>query len=189
VWNVPKADSKAFVDLLRKTMPMEEYVAILKNNSLTEYNFSLSNNNDPKSAQTNLESLGFTPEERSTLLAQHFSELAGYCAMRDKGNNPSREKFEEHRKWIQAIDPSSADRATGFALQSYIEKSQTTEAQDFVEKIAMDYHGSGAGDEVLIPLIEASANGSVFFPKDRARVLATKISDDRLREELLQKLN
>jgi hypothetical protein len=53
----------------------------------------------------------------------------------------------------------------------------------------MDYHGSGAGDEVLIPLIEASANGSVFFPKDRARVLATKISDDRLREELLQKLN
>jgi hypothetical protein len=189
VWNVPKADSKAFVDLLRKTMQMEEYVAILKNNSLTAYNFSLSNNNDPKSAQTNLESLGFTPEERSTLLAQHFSELAGYCAMRDKGNNPSREKFEEHRKWIQAIDPSSADRATGFALQSYLKKSQTTEAQEFVEKIAMDYHGSGAGDEVLIPLIEASANGSVSFPKDRARVLATKISDDRLREELLQKLN
>ena len=53
----------------------------------------------------------------------------------------------------------------------------------------MDYHGSGAGDELLIPLIEGSANGSVSFPKDKARGLAMKISDARLREELLQKLN
>jgi len=53
----------------------------------------------------------------------------------------------------------------------------------------MDYHGSGAGDELLVPLIEGSANGSIPFSKDRARVMAMKISDDRLREELLQKLN
>jgi hypothetical protein len=189
VWDVPKENSKAFVDLLRKTMPMEEYMAILRNNSLTEYNFSLSSDNDPKSVQKNLDSLGFTPEERSALMALHFTELAQCRAMRDKGNTPSREKFDEHRKWIQAIDPSSADWATGVALQSYLEKSETTGAQEFVEKIAIDYHGSGAGDELLIPLIEGSANGSVSFPKDRARVLATKISDDRLREELLQKLN
>jgi hypothetical protein len=189
LWEVPKENGEAFVDLLRKTMPMEEYMDILRNNSLTEYNFSLSNDNDPKSVQKNLESLGVTPEERSTLMVQQFTELAQYRAMRDKGNTPSREKFDEHRKWIQAIDPSSADWATGVALQSYLEKSKTTGAQDFVEKIAIDYHGSGAGDELLIPLIEGSANGSVSFPKDRARVLATKISDDRLREELLQKLN
>jgi hypothetical protein len=109
--------------------------------------------------------------------------------MRDKFGMPSREKFDEDRARIQAIDPSSADRATGFALQSYLAESKTTSAQDFVEKVALDYHGSGAGDELLLPLIEGSANGSIPFPKERARVLATKISDDRLREEMLQKLD
>jgi len=101
-------------------MPMEEYVAVLKNNSLTEYNFRFDSESDPKVVQKNLDSLGFTPEERATLMAQHFAELAKYSAMRDKGNTPSREKFDEDRARIQAIDPSSADRATGFALQSYL---------------------------------------------------------------------
>jgi hypothetical protein len=189
VWSVPKENSKAFVDLLRKSMPMEEYMVILKDNSLTEYNFRFDSDSDPKVVRQNLDSLGLTPEECAILMTQHFAEIAKYRAMREKGNTPSREKFDEYRARMQAIDPSSADRATGFALQSYLEESKTTGAQEFVEKIVMDYHGSGAGDELLIPLIEGSANGSSSFPKDRARVLATKISDARLREEMLQNLN
>lgn len=189
VWDVPKENSKDFIDLLRKSMPVEEYMAILRNNSLTEKNFSGDSDNEPKNAQKNLDNLGFTPEERATLLAQDFAEFAQYRAMRDKYGMPSREKFDEQRKWIQAVDPSSADRATGVALQRYLKESNTTSAQDFVEKVAMEYHGSGGGDELLLPLIEGSANGSIPFPKDRARVLATKISDARLREEMLQKLD
>jgi len=126
VWDVPKENGQAFVELLRKSMPMEEYIAVLKNNSLTEYNFRFDSESDPKVVQKNLDSLGFTSEERATLMAQHFSDLAQGRAMRDKGNTPSREKFDEDRARIQAIDPSSADRATGFALQSYLEESKTT---------------------------------------------------------------
>jgi hypothetical protein len=188
VWDVPKENSKAFLDLLRKSMPVEEYMAILKNNSLTEYNFRFDSETDPKDVQKNLDNLGITPEERSILLTQHFTEIAKYRTMGDKLGMPSREKFDENRARIQAIDPSSADRATGFALQSYLAESKTTGAQDFVEKIATDYHGSGAGDEIMVPLIEASANGSIPFPKDRARVMAGKITDGRLREEMLDKL-
>lgn len=188
VWDVPKENSKAFVDLLRKSMPVEEYVAILRKNSLTEKNFSGDSDNEPKNARKNLDNLGFTPDERATLLAQDFAEFAQYRAMRDKYGMPSREKFDEQRKWIQAVDPSSADRATGVALQSYLKDSKTTNAQDFVEKVSMDYHGSGGGDELLLPLIEGSANGSIPFPKDRARVMARKITDGRLREEMLEKL-
>ena len=188
VWDVPKENSKAFVDLLRKSMPMEEYMAILRKNSLTEKNFSGDSDNEPKNAQKNLDNLGFTPEERATLLSQDFADFAQYRAMRDKYGMPSREKFDEQRKWIQAVDPSSADRATGVALQRYLKESNTTSAQDFVEKVAMEYHGSGGGDELLLPLIEGSANGSIPFPKDRARVMAGKITDGRLREEMLEKL-
>jgi hypothetical protein len=189
VWSVPKENSKAFVDLLRKSMPMEEYMAILKDNSLTEYNFRFDSESDPEIARKNLESLGITPEERSTLMTQHFTEIANSRAMRDKFGIPSRDTFDAYRARIQAIDPTSADRATGFALQSYLAESKTTGAQDFVEKIATDYHGSGAGDEVLLPLIEGSANGSIPFPKERARVLAAKITDVSLRDEMLQKLD
>jgi hypothetical protein len=77
----------------------------------------------------------------------------------------------------------------GVALRTYLEGSMTAGAQDFVEKIAMDYRASGAGDELLLPLIEGSANGSVAFPRDRARGLAAMISDAKLREELLKRLN
>jgi len=188
VWDVPKENSKAFVDLLRKSMPVEDYMAILKNNSLTEYNFRFDSETDPKAVQKNLDNLGITPEERSTLLTQHFTEIAKSRAIGDKFGIPSRERFDEARARIQAIDPSSADRATGFALQSYLAESKTTSAQDFVEKVAMEYHGSGAVDELLLPLIEGSANGSIPFPKDRARVMAGKITDERLREEMLEKL-
>ncbi len=188
VWRVPKENSKVFVDLLRKSMPMEDYISILKNNSLTEYHFRFDSETDPKAVQKNLDSLGFTPEERSTLLTQHFAEIAKYRSMRDKYGMPSREKFDEYRARIQGIDPSSADKATGMALQSYLAESKTTSAQDFVEKVAMEYHGSGAGDEIMVPLIEGSANGSIPFPKDRARVMAGKITDGKLREEMLEKL-
>jgi hypothetical protein len=189
VWKVPKENSQTFVDLLRKSMPMDEYIAILKNNSLTEYNFRFDSKSDPKSVLENLNNLGFTPEERSTLMTQHFAEIAKYRAMGDKFGIPSREKFDAYRARIQAIDPPSADRATGFALQSYLEKSKTTGALDFVEKAAVDYHSSGAGDELLIPLIEGSANGRIPLPKDKARALAARISNERLRAEMLRKLN
>jgi hypothetical protein len=189
MWDVPKGDAQAFVDLLRETMPMEEYMAMLRRNSVTEKNFSLSSDTPPQSVQKNLDSLGISPEERSSLMAHEFRDFAEYRAMRDRGNTPSREKFDDHRRWIQAIDPSSADRATGFALQTYLEKTGTTGAQEFVEKIAMEYHASGAGDELLVPLIEGSANGNVPFPRERARVLAMMISDTALREELLKRLN
>jgi hypothetical protein len=189
VWRVPKENSKAFVDLLRQSMPVEDYMTILKNNSLTEYHFRFDSETDPKAVLKNLDSLGITPEERSILLTQHFTEIAKYRSMGDKFGMPSREKFDGYRARIQAIDPSSSDRATGFALQSYLKESNTTSAQAFVEKVALEYHGSGGGDELLIPLIEGSANGSIPFPKERARLLATKITDQKLREEMLQKLD
>lgn len=185
---VSKENGQAFIDMLRRTMPMDEYLGILRRNSLTDFAFCRQIDEDPQVIQKNLESLGITPEERSIMLAQPFAELAQYRAMRDTGNTSSREKFDSYRKWIEAIDPAAADRATGVALQSYVEKSKNAEALDFIEKIAADYLGSGAGDELLIPLIEGSANGSAF-PKDRARGLATKITDAGLRNELLQKLN
>jgi hypothetical protein len=188
MWGVSKENGKVFIDILRKTIPMEEYVNILRNNNLTERNFSFEIGDDPTSAKQNLESLGITPEERSTLLTQQSKEYAEYRAMRDEGNTPSRQKFDDYRTWIEAIDPAAADQVTGVALQSYLEKSIGSEALDFVEQIATDYLASGAGDELLIPLIEGSARGSVF-PKEKARALATKITDAKLRRELLQKLN
>ncbi len=190
VWDVPKENSKAFLDLLRKSMPMEDYMTVLQNSRLLQQNFNFDSKSDPKDVQTNLDLLAITPEERTNLMVKSFTESASLTATHDAVNEnwPSREEFDQQRKWIQAVDPSSADRATGFALQKYLIASKTNSAQDFVEKVAMEYHGSGGGDEILLPLIEGSANGSIPFPKDRARVMAGKLTDGRLREEMLEKL-
>jgi hypothetical protein len=190
VWDVPKENSKAFVDLLRKSMSMETYMSILQDSRLMQRHFSFDSKSDPKDVQTNLDHLAFTPEERSNLMVRSFTESATGSATHEAVNDnwPTREEFDEQREWIQAVDPSSADRATGMALQKYLAESKMPSAQDFVEKAAIDYHSSGGGDEILLPLIEGSTNGSIPFPKDRARVMAGKLTDGRLREEMLEKL-
>jgi hypothetical protein len=187
---IPKEKRQPLVDLLRKTMPTEEYMALLRETSVFEYNFRIEYDSDPENAKKSLEKFAVTPEERTALLAEQFSEFAEYRAMRASGGgDPRREEFDKNRKWIQEVDPSSADRATGMALQAFVKGANSPESYDFVEKAANDYLGSGAADELLVPLIEGSANGSSTFPKDRARELAAKISDVALRNELLQKLN
>ncbi len=187
---VPKEKRQSLVDLLRKTMPTEEYVALLRETSVFEYNFRGEYDSDPDSAKRILDSFAVSPAERTALLADQFSEFAEYRAMRvSGGGDPRRNEFDENRKWVQAVDPSSADRATGVALQTFLKKLNDPESYDFVEKTALDYLDSGAGDELLIPLIEGTANGSNTFPKDRARGLANKITDVTLRNQLLEKLN
>jgi hypothetical protein len=187
---VPKEKRQSLVDLLRKTMPTGEYMAILRETSVFEYNFRSDYDSDPEDAKRSLDSFAVTPEERIALLTDQFSDFAAYRAMRASGGgDPRRNEFDANRKWVQAVDPSSADRATGVALQTFLRKLNNPEFYGFVEKTAFDYLDSGAGDELLIPLIEGSANGSSTFPKDRARGLANKITDVKLRNELLEKLN
>lgn len=187
---VPKEKRQSLVDLLRKTMPTEEYVALLRETSVFEYNFRSEYDSDPEDAKRSLDSFAVSPEERTALLADQFSEFAEYRAMRTSGGgDPRRNEFDANRKWIQVVDPSSADQATGIALQAFVKKSNDPKSHDFVEKTALDYLDAGAGDQLLVPLIEGSANGSSTFPKDRARGLASKITDVKLRNELLEKLN
>lgn len=189
---VPNEKRKSLVDLLRKTMPTEEYMAVLRDTNVfgEEFSFLYADNSDPESAKKSLDNLAFTSEERTALLADQFSDFAEYRAMRvSNGGETRREEFDANRKWIQAVDPSSADRATGVALQRFLKDLNNPESHDFVEKTALDYLDSGAGDELLVPLIEGSANGSNTFPKDRARGLASRITDSNLRAQLLQNLN
>jgi hypothetical protein len=187
---VPKEKRQSLVDLLRKTMPAEEYMALLRETSVFEYNFRSEYDSDPDNAKGILDRFAVSPEERTALLTDQFSDFAEYRAMRASGGgDPRRNEFDANRKWVQAVDPSSADRATGVALQTFLRKLNNPESYDFVEKTALDYLDSGAGDELLIPLIEGTANGSNTFPKDRARGLANKITDVTLRNELLGKLN
>lgn len=187
---VPKEKRQPLVDLLRKAMPAEEYMALLRETSVFDYSFRSEYDSDPENAKGILESFAVTPEERTVLLADQFSEFAEYRAMRvNGGGDPRRDEFDANRKWVQAVDPSSADQATGIALQAFVKKSNDPKSHDFVEKTALDYLDAGAGDQLLVPLIEGSANGSNTFPKDRARGLAAKISDAALRNELLQKLD
>jgi hypothetical protein len=184
--SVAEKDHNAFADMLRRTMPVEQYVGLIKS-KVMPFNYL----NDPAAIQKDLDRIAATPEERSALLATEAGIIMDLAAARP--TDPTRETFDEFRIWSQAVDPASADLATGVGFAEYLERRSKenpniTEEQNFVERLAIEYHDSGAGDAILIPLIEGSGTGNISFPKDKARALATKISDPILREELLQKL-
>jgi hypothetical protein len=184
---VAEKDQIAFADMLRRTMPVEQYMGLIKS-KVMPFNYL----NDPAAIQKNLDRIAATPDERSALLATEAGLIMDLAAARPK--DPTRETFDEFRKWAQAVDPTSADLATGAGFAKYLdrrskENPNIAEEQNFVEKLAIEYRDSGAGDAILIPLIEGSGTGNISFPKDKARVLANRISDPILREELLQKLN
>lgn len=185
--NVAEKDQVAFADMLRRTMPVEQYMGLIKS-KVMPFNYL----NDPASIQKNLDRIAATPDERSALLATEARIIMDLAAARPK--DPTRDTFDEFRQWAKVVDPASADLATGAGFAKYLERRSKenpniAEEQNFIEKLAIDYHDSGAGDAILIPLIEGSGTGNISYPKDKARALANKISDPILREELLQKLN
>lgn len=185
--NVAEKDQIAFADMLRRTMPVDQYMGLIKS-KVMPFKYL----NDPAVIQKNLDRIAATPDERSALLATEAGIIMDLAAARPK--DPTRDTFDEFRQWAQAVDPASADLATGAGFAKYLERRSKenpniAEEQNFIEKLAIDYHDSGAGDAILIPLIEGSGKGNISYPKDKARALANKISDPILREELLQKLN
>ncbi len=185
--SVSEKDQNAFAEMLRRTMPVEQYMGLIKS-KVMPFNYL----SDPAAIQKSLDRIAATPEERSTLMATEAGVIMDFAAARPQV--PTRETFDEFRKWAQVVDPASADLATGSGFAKYLERRSKenpdiAEEQDLIGKIAIGYHDSGAGDAILIPLIEGSGSGNISFPKDKARALATKISDPILREELLQKLN
>ena len=169
----PQGDPKPLVDLIRKTMPKEEQAELV----ITQIHVL----RDTDKVLERLAIINATQEERSLLL----QKLASKYLNSDKLDNAL---LKQYRDWSLAVDPSSSDRSAGLAFAQYTENRQTPQDYEYLTKLAIEFHGLGAGDDFIIGLVEGSGTSRTPLPLENARTLAMKISDQTRRNQILEKL-
>jgi hypothetical protein len=98
----------------------------------------------------------------------------------------TRDDIEKLREWAKSQSPEIADRATGKALASSISMGGKMEFSEVVA-LAVDYHEASGSDDVLVPLL-SDWQSRQDENKEQARALAGKISDEKVRNEILKDL-
>jgi hypothetical protein len=177
-YSVAEKDHKAFADLVRNTLPKEDHSKVLS--SQLELH---GNQGDLTKMSDYLTRIHATKEESiacaETLAVTHFR-------LQSLERKVTRGDFDQFYQWAGSIAPDSADRVTGTALAASL-FSGGNASFDELAGIASEYHRAGAGDEILIPLLQQSRviDGAA---KAKARELAKEITNPQLREEILNQL-
>ncbi|MCU0752795.1 MAG: hypothetical protein MUC40_07190 [Akkermansiaceae bacterium] len=174
--SVEEKDQKALADFVRSTLPEEERTEILSNQMMRH-----AMGGDLTKINDYLARIDATPAERAACVEKAAESRFIMLAHERKA---TREDFDQFRTWAASADPASADRATGTALAASLTGVEGM-SYDEVSAIASDYHAAGAGDDLLIALLE---HWSARSSKDKARELAMMIADEKRREEVLKNL-
>jgi len=123
-----------------------------------------------------------TPDERAACVEYAALEKLHRASSQAK---LTRVEVNDFREWANSQAPQSTDKATGkaFALVLAQRQGQTSFAD--LAALADQYRDEGAGDEILLPMLESP---QALKNKDEARALAAKLSDEKRRNEVLERL-
>jgi hypothetical protein len=177
-YSVAEKDHEAFADLVRSSLPKEEHSKVLSS-QLSLYG----NQDDLTRMSSYLSRIDATKEDR--VACMEAATLTLFTLM-PRERQVTRADFDQFHQWAGSIDPASADKVTGTALAVTLSSGKGV-SFDELAGIASDYHGTGAGDDILVAFIEQSvANEDVS--KAKAREVAIRIRDLERREELLEQL-
>jgi len=174
--SVEEKDQKALADLVRNTLSENERMEIVSNQVMPaalEADFTKINDY--------LARIDATPEERAACVERAAESRFGTGLF---NSTMTREDFDQFRTWAASTAPASVDRATGKGLVAVISSGKGMSFGE-VATIASDYHAAGAGDDVLIPLLES---WHARTSREKARELAMKIADEKRRGEVLKNL-
>jgi hypothetical protein len=177
-YSVAEKDHKVFADLVRSCLPKEDHSQVLSSQ------LELSGNqSDLTRMSSYLARIDATKEDR--VACMEAATLTLFTLM-PRERQVTRADFDQFHQWAGSIDPASADKVTGTALAVTLSSGKGV-SFDELAGIASDYHGTGAGDDILVAFIEQSvANEDVS--KAKAREVAIRIRDLERREELLEQL-
>lgn len=174
--NVGDDEQKALVGLIRGSAPEEEQPELVAN-QMNRF----SHNGDYESMTAYLERIEATPSERAACVDEAADSR---FLMRTGKGGITREKIDEFRTWANSASEGSADRATGKALAGAMNMGKETSFSELAA-LAKEYHAASGNDELLIPLAD---HWRARSHKEEARELAGLISDEKRREEILEKL-
>ncbi len=172
-------DKAAFASFVRSTVPEDERQHQINDFIDDQIDGDFSKVNDY------LEHFDATLQERT-----NFLETMTSRAFYDIGDKRmvTREDFENHRKWIQSVEPSLVNKATGIAIARSISTDSTGMTFNQAAAIAMEYHASGGGDDVLIPLLQSHPARWRKDVRESVLKIAAQISHEQTRQELLSNL-
>jgi hypothetical protein len=176
--SVAEKDQEAFADLVRSSLPKEDHSKVLS--SLLELHGNL---DDLAKMSSYLSRIDATKEERAACMKVATMTL---FTLMPREREVTRGDFDRFHQWAGSIDPDSAAEVTGTALALTLSSAKNA-SFDELAGIATDYHGAGAGDDILVAFIEQTV-ANEHVSKAKAREVAIRITDHELREELLEQL-
>lgn len=174
--SIKEGDQLAYANLVRSGLPEKAQANIISEGAstlvwkegyspITEY----------------LDRIKATPTERAACVEKAVEAKIRQLSQKKK---VSRKDLEAMRTWATSQAPGTTDKVTGIALAK---STQATQKLEFAEAAALasQYHKAGGNDEVLVGFLMAydPKNGS----KEKALVLAQKITDLKKREEVLSR--
>lgn len=173
--SVKEEDQLAFADLVRDKIPAHEQGSVLARQAT-----QIVATADYDKVSDYFSRIKATPEERAAC-----AEEAAEVKMRNYSQKkPTREDFETMRAWLSSEAPEAKDRITGEILGNAMQGGKKMEFSEASE-LAIHYHESSGNDEVLGAFLESWPARN---HKTEARALAEKISDEKLRTEILKRL-
>jgi hypothetical protein len=120
-----------------------------------------------------------TPEERRACILS-LASTGRFPRESGRFFNTSAGDLDALRAWVGKTEPALADQAAAGGVKSLLGSLEYPK----VAEMAVHCHDAGAGDEVLLPLLDYN----VEEHPELARSLAAKIRDPRRRAEILTKL-
>jgi hypothetical protein len=128
-----------------------------------------------------LDRIGATPAERTASAEKAAASRLWTISSEQK---VSRDDMDSIHQWLIRQTPSSSERVTGTLLASL---TQGPNPPDFAEvaDLVLHYHRASGSDELLASFLKSDETASF---KEQARALTEKLSDGKLREEVLKKL-
>jgi hypothetical protein len=169
-------DQLAFATLVRDQVSKEDQAR-----TLAQQASRLVGKNEFAKVGEFLDRIQASPAERGAC-AQHAAESAIRTISHQ--SKVTREDLDTMREWVSAQAPEATGRITGSALANALQGSRKLEFSEAAD-LAVSYHEAAGNDDVLSSFLES---WSARQNKEQARVLASKISDAKRREEILQNL-
>ncbi len=172
---IPEASQLAFAKMIRENLPEKDQGMIIAG-AITQgipKDFSQIDGYLSRISATQ-------PEREAVAKAAALQKIS----VKSYESKISREDVDQIRSWVGKQSAEAVDRITGEALGSVYPQPGRGSTFDDITSLALEYHAQSGSDELLVGFLKGSM---VWQNKEKAREIAGKISDPKLREENLNR--
>ena len=168
---------QGYASLVRELVPQDEQAG-----SLSYIMFDLTLEGGYERVDAFLDSIKATPEERAVSARE-----AANSRLQDISTERAltAADVDEMRTWLGRQAPGTVDQVTGEAIGDAAQEGGEEFNFAAASELVLKYHESTGNDEILVAFLESYAAHSNL---EEALPLAEKISDPKLREEVLEEL-